>query len=105
MVSIEPSGFFFRFALRRTQKMQPPSCASCPPRGTGRIEMPRHYLNRGHTQVQVIRHIATGGCPGGGGGGLPDPPRAAMKILFQVYRTFGGCYTITFFNNNTVDAE
>jgi GNAT superfamily N-acetyltransferase len=29
------------------------------------------------------------------GRGLPEPPRAAMEILFQVYRTIGGCYTIT----------
>ena len=33
---------------------------------------------------------------------MPEPPRAVMKFLFQVYRTFGGCYIITFLFFNSV---
>ena len=56
--------FFFRFALRKTQKIRAPLLRRQSQRGTGRIAMPRHYLYRGHTQIQVIRHYRNGGMPG-----------------------------------------
>ncbi len=96
MVRIEPIQMFFRFALWRTFKAAP-SCATSPPSETRRIAMPWQYLVYRNTQAEVLRHYRNEGMPERRGRRFSEPPGAGMEFLFQIYRTFGGWYTITFF--------
>ena len=56
--------------------MSPPSSAASPPRGTGRIAMPRHYLYQAHSQVQVIWHYRNRGMPERRGRRLAEVPKS-----------------------------
>ena len=51
------------------------------PGGTGSITMPRYYLYRGHTHVQVIRHYRNRGMPERRGRRLAGAPRSGNEIF------------------------
>ena len=78
MVSIKPiQDFFLDLRSGEYKKCSPPSCAASPPRGTGRIAMPRHYLYRAH--IQVIRHYRNWGMPGRRGRRLAGAPKSGNE--------------------------
>jgi hypothetical protein len=66
---------------RSYRHSQPPLAPSQPPRGltarTMHSDLPVSgaCMSEGNTELSLI-----GGCPRGGGGGLPEPPRASFPL-------------------------
>ena len=81
MVSIVPILDFFKICAHKKTNNAAPSCAASPPRGKGSIAMPRYYLYRGHTQVQVIRHYRNRGMPERRGRRLAGAPKSGNEIF------------------------
>jgi len=76
MVSIEPIQVFLKICGPENTKNIAPSYAPSPPRGTGRIKMPRHYLHQAHSPVQEIWHYRNRGMPGRRGPWLAGAPKS-----------------------------
>ena len=89
MVSIVPIlDFFFKICAPKKTNNAAPSCAASPPRGTGRIAMPRYYLYRGHTQVQIIRHYRKWGMPERRWRKLAGAPKSGNEIFVSGLSNF-----------------
>jgi len=77
-----PFWIFFKICAPKKTNNAAPSCAASPPRGTGSIAMPRYYLYRGQTQVQVIRHYRNRGMPERWGRRLAGAPKSSGNKIF-----------------------
>jgi hypothetical protein len=85
MVRIAPIPDLFKICAPKKAKNDAPLLRRQSPGGTGRIAMPRHYLYRGHTQVQVLRHYRNRGMPERRGRRLAGAPRSGNeKCCFRV---------------------
>ena len=83
-----PFWIFFKICAHKKTNNAAPSCAASPPRGKGSIAMPRYYLYRGHTQVQVIRYYGKWGMPERRGRRLAGAPKSGNEIFVSGLSNF-----------------
>ena len=95
MVNIEPIQDFFYLHNGEHKKCSPPPAPPVP-EGDGAHCDASALPVSGHTQEQEIRHNRNRGMPEPRGRRQAFAPKSGNENFVSGYRTFGGCYIITY---------